>query len=86
MSVFVCVFLFGVGGSDRWFGTSVEDTAELPRSQGSLPVKPGEGGAGRRGLSRSLSPTRARLEILPRKNAHSLTFQRIVLFPTTDRR
>lgn len=38
----LCVcFLFGVGGSDRWFGTSVEDTAELPRSQGSLPVKPG---------------------------------------------
>lgn len=36
-----CLFLFrGVGGSDQWFGTSVEDTVELPRSQGSLPVKP----------------------------------------------
>lgn len=34
------LFLLGVGGSDWWFGTSVEDTVELPRSQGSLPVKP----------------------------------------------
>lgn len=34
------LFLLGVGGSDWWFGTSVEDTVELPRRQGSLPVKP----------------------------------------------
>lgn len=34
------LFRIGVGGSDRWFGTSVEDTVKLPRSQGSLPVKP----------------------------------------------
>lgn len=34
------LFLFGVGGSGWWSGTSVEDTVELPRSQGSLSVKP----------------------------------------------
>lgn len=34
------LFLLGVGGSGWWSGTSVEDTVKLPRSQGSLPVKP----------------------------------------------
>lgn len=62
----LCVcFLFGVGGSDRWFGTSVEDTAELPRSQGSLPVKPGGAKFGCGALS--LSDARAQLKFLPRK-------------------
>lgn len=31
-----CLFLLWVGGSDQWTGTSVEDTAELPRSPGQL--------------------------------------------------
>lgn len=50
----VCSCLGGVGGSDRWFGTSVEDTVELPRSQGSLPVKPE---ALKNSQCRFLSPT-----------------------------
>lgn len=33
-------YLFLVGGSDWWFGTSVEDTVELSRCQGGLPVEP----------------------------------------------
>lgn len=65
MSVLCVCFLFGVGGSDRWFGTSVEDTAELPRSQGSLPVKPGGAKLGRGAVS--LSDARAQLKFLPRK-------------------
>lgn len=68
MSVLCVCFLFGVGGSDRWFGTSVEDTAELPRSQGSVPVKPGGAKLGRGALSLSLSLRRTRTaEVSPQE-------------------
>lgn len=84
--VVACLFLFrGVGGSDRWFGTSVEDTVELPRSQGSLPVKPE---ALKNSRCRFLSSDKrctAEVFFLSPGNAHQLTSQHIVLCPTTDR-
>lgn len=36
----VFAYSFLVGGSEWWFGTSVEDTVELSGCQGGLPVKP----------------------------------------------
>lgn len=65
----------GVGGSGWWFGTSVEDTAELPRSQGSLPVNPEA-----ENLHVFLSQTKhTSLEFYPL----FLTSQLILLCPTT---